>query len=277
MNKLLSLLTLGFVSALLMVTTSDVRAEIDAGTVVCGDTQSCNLSTHVCYYCTYTQTNSAPMAGSVTTTNTYTYYKCLAKGEKKPSYPTHCDIAPNGGQGTTSDGLMIGSTSSQKQCLTSNFKEKYKSCYPCQIIKVLFSAFLTAASAAYDVTKQAANVILIVAFVIWVAGFAMKNVSSFTTVEPMKMLQDLFVQLFKIILAFVIINSGLQTILHYSLVPIMNAGTDFADAILGTVADYTPEAFSYSDMPSAAKGGGGATSPTGGIGYSGGGSGGGAR
>ena len=58
MNKLLSLLTLGFVSALLMVTASDVRAEIDAGTVVCGEGKTCNLNTHMCYLCKTTITHS---------------------------------------------------------------------------------------------------------------------------------------------------------------------------------------------------------------------------
>ena len=48
------------------------------------------------------------------------------------------------------------------------------------------------------------------------------------------MLQEFMIQMFKIILAFVIINSGIETILRYSLVPLMNAGTDLADAITTT-------------------------------------------
>ena len=60
----------------------------------------------------------------------------------------------------------------------------------------------------------------------------LKNISSFTTVEPMKMIQDLLIQLFKVFLAFVIVNSGIPTILHYTMEPIMLAGTDFGSAIL---------------------------------------------
>ena len=187
---------------------------------------------------------------------------------------------PNGGTQTqVSSGINGWETSitSGQACLTATFKQKYKSCYPCEVIIVLFSAFLTAASAAYDATKQAANAILIVASILWIAGFAMKNVSSFTSVEPMKMLQDLFIKFFKIILAFVIINSGLQTILHYSLVPIINAGTDFANAILISTSDYTPDLYNEDFTSTRAAGGGGASSLTGGAGGYGGGSGGGAR
>ena len=54
----------------------------------------------------------------------------------------------------------------------------------------------------------------------------------FLQTVKLKMIQELLVQLFKIYIAFVIINSGIQTILHYTMEPLMLAGTDFADAIL---------------------------------------------
>ena len=260
------------------------HAELTAKTVVCGDVQSCNLDTHMCYKRSTLETGDG-------LTNTTVSYVCVLKGtemkkevssdffgDRMTTRVTEYTEAPNGGTGkeNTTSALIFSHTTEKDQCKTQYFKQKYEPCYPCEVIIVLFSAFLTAASAAYDATKQAANAILIVASILWIAGFAMKNVSSFTSVEPMKMLQDLFIKFFKIILAFVIINSGLQAILHYSLVPIINTGTDFANTILASTSDYTPDLYNE-DFISARAGGGGASSPTGGGGYSGGGSGGGAR
>ena len=105
-------------------------------------------------------------------------------------------------------------------------------CYSCEIVETLVSAFTKAAAKAYQVSREAGNAILVLGMILWIAFFVLKNISAFTTVEPMKMLQDLLVQLFKIFLAFVIINSGIPTILHYSLEPIMNAGTDIGSTIL---------------------------------------------
>ena len=257
------------------------HAQLTAKTVVCGDVQSCNLDTHVCYHKVEHWTTSYTMGSNSS-------YICVLKGTEMKeerlvtagySTTTTYTEAPNGGTGEqrkTNTGIGGTAATEKNQCKTQYFKQKYEPCYPCEVIIVLFSAFLTAASAAYDATKQAANAILIVASILWIAGFAMKNVSSFTSVEPMKMLQDLFIKFFKIILAFVIINSGLQTILHYSLVPIINTGTDFANTILASTSDYTPDLYNE-DFISARAGGGGASSSTGGGGYSGGGSGGGGR
>jgi len=130
----------------------------------------------------------------------------------------------------------IGSNSEQeKECITSNFIASYTStCYSCDIVKTLSSAFIRAAAKAYDVSREAANAILVVGMILWIAIYVLKNISSFTTVEPRQMVQGLLVQFFKIFVAFTIINSGIPTILHYTMEPLMLAGTNFGDAILSS-------------------------------------------
>lgn len=209
-----------------------------ANALVCGEAEACDTSTHKCLACK----KKAPLTLKLTLWASGTTFTCVPKDLEVPK---KCEVTTSGGR--TGDtkiklfGLITIRTIQGDQCIVSNFAEKYSKCYACEVIRTLASVFISVAGQAYTVSRDAANVILWVAAVLWLAGFGLKNVSSFAAIEPMKMLQDLFVQLFKIILAFVIINSGLQTILHYSLEPIMNAGTDFASAITMSVQDYTPE------------------------------------
>ena len=129
----------------------------------------------------------------------------------------------------------IFNNSHEQACITSTFIESYTStCYSCDIAKTLASAFIRAAASAYEVSKEAANAVLVVCTILWIGIYVLKNITSFSTVEPRQMIQGLLVQFFKIFIAFAIINSGLPTILHYTMEPLMIAGTDFGDAIIQT-------------------------------------------
>ena len=175
-----------------------------------------------------------------------TEYRCLSKTVPVPKNCTRADSGGKTGEGYTSIfGFLELSSSRDKgqMCVVDNFKTIYFStCYSCEIVSVLISAFIRAGAKAYEVSRQAGNAILVVALILWIGFFVLKNISSFTTVEPMKMLQDLLVQLFKVFLAFVILNSGIQTILHYTLEPIVMAGTDFGSVILSSTTGVNAEA-----------------------------------
>lgn len=211
-----------------------------AHALVCGDTDNCDTATHKCLACK----TRAPVI-NLSLWKVGKTFRCV---DKNLEVPKKCEVTTSGGR--TGDtklklfGLLTLKTSKGEECIVSNFKEKYQDCYACEVIRTLASVFIAVAGQTYNVSREAANIILVVASVLWLVGFGLKNVSSFAALEPMKMLQDLFVQLFKIILAFVIINSGLQTILHYSLNPIITTGTDFASAISMSVQDYTPPTYS---------------------------------
>ncbi len=208
-------------------------AQIGSGFVIqCGVLNgkpvNCNQATHRCLKCQEER-------GWFLDKTTYTIYNCVSK---TAPIPRNCTMTQAGGtEGDVDRDLFFGLLNiSHKEgfnCITSNLKNMYSStCYSCEIVQTLAAAFIKAAARAYDVVRQAANAILVIGIVLWIGLFVLKNISAFTTVEPMKMLQDLFTQLFKVLLAFVIINSGISTILHYTLEPIMMAGTDFGDAII---------------------------------------------
>lgn len=209
------------------------QAQIGGYTIVCGQTPDkqpiqCNTATHRCYKC-------KDKSGWFVKKRIYYTYNCLSRSADVPS---NCEVANTGGLTGDMDVRIFWIKRNKAHvegtnCVTENLMAMYSStCYSCEIVSTLTSAFIRAAAKAYEVSRQAGNVILVVGMILWIAFFVLKNISSFTTVEPMKMLQDLLIQLFKIFIAFVIVNSGIPTILHYTLEPIMLAGTDFGNAII---------------------------------------------
>lgn len=202
-------------------------------TIVCGQTINgqpiqCNLSTHRCYKC-------KEKRGWFAQKVVYYVFNCLSRDAPVPD---NCERSNSGGTVGDADVKIFGLTYSRAHiegtnCVTENLMAMYSStCYSCEITEILVSAFVRASAKAYQVSREAGNAILVVGFVLWVCFFVLKNISSFTTVEPMKMIQDLLIQVFKVFLAFVIVNSGIPTILHYTMEPLMLAGTDFGTAIL---------------------------------------------
>ena len=206
-----------------------------------GEVVECDVMTHACIVCTETKKGTgwktALTAGAYS--QKVQVYKCVSQGA---SYGKSCKLAMNGGlEGDEWSnhlwGLVRGAEVQGKNCIVYNYFIKYANCYGCVVVQTLTSAFTKAAGKAYNVSKEAANIIALIGMALWLSMFALKNVSSFATLEPMKMLQEFFVQCFKVILALVIINSGLKTIINYILIPIVSTGTDIADTITANVSD----------------------------------------
>lgn len=123
------------------------------------------------------------------------------------------------------------------KCQVSRMQGYYQSkCYACVIVKTLLETFLVACSQVYDLTSEAGSKILVIGAMIWLAFFALKNVSSFANVEPGAMVNTLFVFLFKVMVAYIVINSGLTTIIHYTINPLVTAGADYGLGLMSTMA-----------------------------------------
>lgn len=134
------------------------------------------------------------------------------------------------------------------KCLIADMQEKYQSkCYACVIVKTLLETFLVACSQVYDLTSEAGSKILVMGGFIWLAFFALKNVSSFANVEPGAMVNTLFVFLFKVMVAYIVINSGLTTIIHYTINPLVTAGADYGLGLMSTMQDTSGVADHYKD------------------------------
>lgn len=225
--------------------------------IVCGRENRCQMGQKDCIMCHYKETHYVSMILTLGLGNTSTEwdeYHCVTKGSRTAlsvettldresgKSPQRCsDTGGRGGKsGDVTDnyawGLVSVETESGYNCVTDNLRRMYSSvCYSCIIVESLISAFTTAGAAAYDVSRSLANVILTVATVLWLSVYVLKSISSFATVEPMKMLQDIFIQLFKVLVAYVVVNSGISTIVEFTVVPLMNTGTGFANAIIYTL------------------------------------------
>lgn len=211
----------------LMPDVSSGNVSIICGMDENGEGVQCNLKDHKCFKCLETKRHWITLGILASKKEVF---KCVA-GE---SAGKDCEIATNGGlSGDKYMKILYLSTTHKagQQCIVSNFFMKYSNCYACIVVKTLISAFIKAGAQAYEVSRSAANAVALVCMMIWIAFFVFRNVTSFSAIQPMKMLQEFLVQCFKVVLALIIINSGISTILHYTLVPILSAGIDMADSI----------------------------------------------
>ena len=133
---------------------------------------------------------------------------------------------------------------SSKNCPPmSEIRERYMgNCYSCKVIKTLMETFIKACSKTYSVSREAGVKVLIVGSMIWLMFFGLKNVSSLTNPEPANMINQLAGFGFKVLVAYVVIVSGISTFVTYIINPILSAGADFGMAIMNyTLDDLAPE------------------------------------
>lgn len=128
----------------------------------------------------------------------------------------------------------IGESFAAYECPTMDeLRERYQSkCFACQIVKVLIASFMQAASMVYDVSRDAGVKLLVIGAALWTAFWALKKVSSLTSQEPMNMMNELIIMMFKVLVAYVFITAGAKALVSYAINPIMGAGADFGIAMV---------------------------------------------
>lgn len=131
-----------------------------------------------------------------------------------------------------------------QQCpTTKQLRAKYNSgCWSCLVMNHLTSAFLNAANNGLSVTQRAGLVVLWIGTAIWLAIWALKNVSSFTELQIGNILNDLLKFLFKIAIAYWFIFYGSSAISKYFITPIMGIGATIGQQFWAEeVRDYTQD------------------------------------
>ena len=123
-------------------------------------------------------------------------------------------------------------------CDISKMQEQYtKHCISCPTVATIISVFLEVGADSYPLMRSAANTILGIMSVLWIALYFLKKLSAFTPIELPEMMQELSIFFFKILVAAVGINGGISVILYYTLDPIISFGSDFGIGILRLTAD----------------------------------------
>ena len=227
--------------------------------------------------CYYKQTNVAGDSIAAGTSATFTEYDCRKSGGLT------WKEAPLGsqGKGSSVETNVAGATSevwsdeegnthvkklsynnenkktplTNESCQIDKMKEKYQSkCYSCLVVKTLLEKFLNASTKAYELCRDAGVQVLLIGSMIWIAFFVLKNLASFTNIEPASMVNSLLVQFFKIMVAYVVIMSGADTFIWYVVNPLIAAGTDYGigvlDASAGILNTQLSEEYTYKGVSS---------------------------
>jgi len=136
----------------------------------------------------------------------------------------------------TSTGKDINVRSNAGFCEINEMVNDYMgTCYSCVIVSILISTFMDAVESTYDVCRDAGVMLLAIGSLIWIAFFVLGKISSFVSLEPMKILQELFTFFFKCLLAYVLITSGLKTLVTLIVNPILIAGADYGISVIDAV------------------------------------------
>lgn len=134
------------------------------------------------------------------------------------------------------DNRLVGvaiRTGDNSVCKVAKMEKKYQSsCYSCIVVKTLLEKFINACTKVSDLCRRAAVQVLLVATLLWVAFWALKTISSVASLEPSSIVNTLLIQGFKILFAYVVIESGIEVFMIYVVSPILVAGADFGTAIL---------------------------------------------
>ena len=121
-------------------------------------------------------------------------------------------------------------------CRIDQLKKDYTSnCYSCLIVANLIRTFMNAIDSTYNVTQVAGIKLLSIGMILWLAFFVINKLSSFVSIEPMDMLQELFTFFFKCLIAYTLITSGLKTLTTLIINPILIVGADYGIAVADAV------------------------------------------
>lgn len=250
----------------------DIEEGIASGKyVACGETHPRGCpSGQQCYQ--YIPTGSqvhVGAGGSGATVHNISKFDCFEEGKAGKDWylqengsgnrgSSHTTIAPgftqkissDAARNVTIDETVLGqevpkvSKLTNDTCEIDKMEARYQSsCYSCLVIKTLLEKFIAAAVKTNDLCRKAGVQILLIATLLWAAFWGINTISSLASLEPASMVNTLLLQGFKILFAYVVIESGVDVFLIYVVDPILIAGADFGTALLnGTESqlNFTP-------------------------------------
>ena len=113
-------------------------------------------------------------------------------------------------------------------CDISIFNRKYDNgnCWSCGIIFSLLNAFLEVSKILYNSIKDISTLILRLGGAVWIAVFFLKSLGSMAAQDPMKIMDGLFVFMFKWAFVYAVVISGIDEIVGMIVSPILSVGFD---------------------------------------------------
>ena len=126
----------------------------------------------------------------------------------------------------------------ENTCSLSIIKKEYldKSstnyCWYCNITSTMTNAYLSAVAECTGVVQTLALLILRYGFLIWLAYYILQQVSSLAPTSPGKMLQEILMMGFKVLVATIAVRQGVPLLTEYFLDPVMLMGIDYGQEML---------------------------------------------
>lgn len=124
--------------------------------------------------------------------------------------------------------------SATKGCDLNNYLPDSGSCWFCPLFRVLFNSASQIALYAYQALANGVAVLVVIAFALWLSVFVLKRIAAVEKQEPGKMLQEILLQAFKVLLVVVILKVSFFQVMQLTLSPVFKTGMDFAQLITGT-------------------------------------------
>ncbi len=114
-------------------------------------------------------------------------------------------------------------------CRMEIFDRKYgenATCWSCNIIFSLLSAFLKVAQILYDSILDICKLIIQLGGAVWIALFFLKSLGSMAAQDPMKIMDALFVFMFKWAFVYALLLAGIDELIGMVVSPILSIGFD---------------------------------------------------
>ena len=106
-----------------------------------------------------------------------------------------------------------------------------QSCIFCPMFLTIFNAAQTMATNSYAVLATSISYVMILGFAIYIAFLVLKYVSAFTKQDAPKFTNEIFIQAFKVMFAYILLSNA-SYIYNLAVGPILSAGMEFGSAVL---------------------------------------------
>ena len=152
-----------------------------------------------------------------------------AAANKTQAASTGMNTPPVGSSSNGSSGSIT-----QDGCPLSKFLPDDDTCWFCPMFKVLFNTASVIAKKAFEALASGIAAVVVVMFAIWISVYILKHVSAVEVKDPRKMLQELMLQAFKVVIVvLILVKANFFQVMQLTLEPVFNTGMTFVQAITG--------------------------------------------
>ena len=144
---------------------------------------------------------------------------------------------------------IVNPRSNASFCNIKSLKDSYmNNCYSCTIVAVMINTFLTVADKTAPLTQEAGVKLMIIGMFLWIAFYVLKQIATLVAPEPMIVVQDLLKFLFKCLIAYTLITSGLGVISKMIVDPILGFGAEYGNIVIDSATPEVAELNKYGDF-----------------------------